>query len=115
MLNLGSNPNHLEYLLESNPKHWDYLFEGNPKHWDYLLVGNPKHWDYLLEGNPKRLIYLAGGRSQGWALLIIRNAPIVPFQSIIILPNMLSPPRKDIGQNVRETLDSDQYLQSLKL
>ena len=27
----------------------------------------------------------------------IRIAPIVPFQSIIILPNMFSPPRKDIG------------------
>lgn len=45
----------------------------------------------------------------------IRIAPIVPFQSIIILPNMFSPPRKDIGQNVRETLDSDQYLLSPKL
>ena len=101
MLNLGSNP-----------KNWDYLLQGS---WDCLLVGNPKYWDYLLEGNLKRLIpcwwAIPGlGTSEN-----IRIAPIVPFQSIIILPNMFSPPRKDIGQNVRKTLNSDQYLLSPKL
>jgi len=115
MLNLGSNTKHWDYLLESNHKHWDYLFEGNPKHWDYMLVGNPnigitvwwvsQMFDLHSWWSIPRL-----GTSEN-----IRIAPIVPFQSIIILPNMFSPPRKDIGQNVRETLDSDQYLQSPKL
>ena len=105
MLNLGSNP-----------KHWDYFFGGQSQ-----ILGLP------VGGQSQTLGLPVGGQSQTldipcwWAIPglgtseNIRIAPIVPFQSIIILPNKFSPPRKDIGQNVRETLDSDQYLLSPKL